>query len=313
MLRVVARRFGPPETVLAIERSARPRAVPSGVVVRMLASAINPSDLLTVSGVYLHRTPLPFIPGFEGVGAITELGPGVADLRVGQRVLPLGSAGGWQTFKAVPAEWCVPVPDDLTDDQASLAYVNPLSARLMLRSIAPAPGALIGVNAAASAIGRILVRLLHAAGARPVAIVRSPKARALLESEPVSEIVTEGAPLPSLDSGLDAVGGVGGAELGAAIKPGGTLLHYGLLSGEQLYVGAARQSAIAVRMFWLRNWVHSASRAQLQETMVEVFGDIRTGRAETAVEARYALIEVNAALAHNARADRAGKVLLIPT
>ncbi|MGL4964377.1 MAG: zinc-dependent alcohol dehydrogenase family protein [Inquilinus sp.] len=311
MLRLVAHRFGPPAEVLSAEPGLRPQPGPAGAVVRMLASAINPSDLLTIRGAYPHRTPLPFVPGFEGVGVVEALGPGAAGLRLGQRVLPLGSAGGWQGWKGLPAEWCVPVPEDLTDDQAATAYVNPLTARLMLRALAPAPGAAIGVNAAGSAIGRMLLRMLHAAGVRPLAILRAPAA--LPAGEPAAAVVAEGAALPPLDGGLDAVGGASGLALAAAIRPGGTLIHYGLLSGVPLPPDLGRREGVTVRPFWLRSWVHSSSRAALLEAMAEVFGDIRSGLAATAVAARYPLTEAAAALAHDARPGRrSGKILLVP-
>ncbi|WP_026871986.1 zinc-dependent alcohol dehydrogenase family protein [Inquilinus limosus] len=312
MLRLVARRFGPPAEVLSVETAPRPQPGPAGAVVRMLASAINPSDLLTIRGAYPQRTPLPFVPGFEGVGVVEALGPATTGLGVGQRVLPLGSAGGWQGLKALPAEWCVPVPEDLTDDQAATAYVNPLTARLMLRALAPTPGALIGINAAGSAIGRMLLRMLRAAGARPVAILRSAASVAALEEEPAAEVVVEGFPLPRLDGGFDAVGGAAGAALAAAIRPGGTMIHYGLLSGVPLPPELGRRDGVAVRPFWLRSWVHAAPRAALRETMAEVFGDIRSGLATTAVAAHYPIIDFAAALAHDALPGRGGKVLLVP-
>ena len=311
MLRIVTYRFGPPHEVLSSEPTSRPVLEPSGVVVRMLASTINPSDVVTISGAYPHRTPLPFIPGFEGVGVVEEVGPRVANLHVGQRVLPLGSAGGWQTFKALPADWCVPVPADLTDNQAATAYVNPLTARLMLRSLAPAPGTLVGINAANSTIGRMLLRMLHVVGVRSVAVVRSAQAKAILDGEPVSSVVIQGAPLPLLDGGFDAVGGENGAAMAAAIKSEGILLHYGLLSGVQLPFGLGRRVSAVIRPFWLRGWVHSVSRPELHNTMAEVFEDVRSGLAGTVVEAQYLLNEVSGALAHNARRHRRGKVLFV--
>lgn len=310
MLRIVATCFGAPSEVLVCAPAPPVSPEPAGVVVRMLTSPINPSDLVSVSGAYASRISLPFIPGFEGVGVIDAMGAEVTGLRLGQRVLPLGSAGGWQSCKALPAAWCVPVPDDLSDDQAATAYVNPLTARLMLRTMAAAQGARIGVNAANSAIGRLLLRLLHAKGIRALAIVRSPQARSRLDGEPVSEILLEGEPLPPLDGGFDAVGGDSGSVLAQAIKPGGLLLHYGLLSGIPLPFELRGQAV--VRPFWLRNWVHAVTRAELREAMAEVFADIRAGLAMTTIEARYALPELRAALAHNAQPHRRGKILFVP-
>ncbi|MFI1292737.1 alcohol dehydrogenase catalytic domain-containing protein [Streptomyces sp. NPDC020792] len=94
----------------------------------MVASTVNPSDEITVSGAYGSRTSFPMVPGFEGVGVIDAAGPGVPAAAVGRRVLPLGSAGAWQQYKRLDYSWCVPVPDDLPDEVACFAYINPLTA-----------------------------------------------------------------------------------------------------------------------------------------------------------------------------------------
>lgn len=293
--------------MLACEAAPTVVPAPSDVMVKMQASAINPSDLVSVSGAYSFRIPLPFVPGFEGVGVIDMTGAEVSDFKVGQRVLPLGSSGGWQSCKTLPAEWCIPVPDDLTDGQAATAYVNPLTARLMLRALAPAPGMLVAVNAANSAIGRIMLRLLDAMKVRSLAIVRSRTAQVMLAHEPVCDVILAGEKLPPLDGGFDAIGGGDGAAMAQAIRSGGALMHYGLLSGRPLPPGLR-----SVRPFWLRNWVHAASRAELRAAMTEVFGDIRSGLAATTIEASYPLAEYRAALAHNAQAGRRGKILFTP-
>lgn len=311
MFRVVAHEFGSPEDALIYEPAVRPVPRRGDVLVRMRASAINPSDLIPVTGAYRHRTVLPFVPGYDGIGVVTEVGPGVDASMLGRRVLPLGSAGNWSTWKVLPADWCVDVPDDLTDEQAALAYINPLTARLMVEALSPMPDERIGITAASSAIGRMLIRMLDEAGARPLAIVRSERSRRALRYEP-AEISDDGEPLPPLRAGLDAVGGGMGARLAAAIEPGGVLLHYGLLSGQPL-TGALLENAKAnVRLFRLRDWVHAATRPALHAAMAQVFTDIRAGLSSSPVEADYPLAAFHEALLHNARVNRRGKILLRP-
>ncbi|WP_244644585.1 zinc-dependent alcohol dehydrogenase family protein [Azorhizobium oxalatiphilum] len=289
----------------------RPAPGQGDVLVRMRASTINPSDLIPVTGAYRHRTPLPFVPGYDGVGVVDETGPGVDPALRGRRVLPLGSAGNWATWKVLPAASCVDVPDDITDEQAALAYINPLTARLMVQALSPVPGDRIGITAAASGIGRMLIRLLDAAGASPIAIVRSTQARLSLRGEP-AEVIEEGAPLPPLAAGLDAVGGLAGARLSAAIRPGGLLLHYGLLSGQPLPPALPGHARASVKLFRLRDWVQAASPADLRAAMSETFADIRSGLCASRVEADYPLAAFRDALRHNARPDRDGKILLRP-
>lgn len=309
MFRVVAREFGPPAEVLALEPGEKPRPAPGIVLVRMRASAINPSDLISTSGAYRHRTSLPFVPGFDSVGVVAEAGDGVDPRLVGGRVLPLGSAGAWQTWKAVPAKWCVPVPNDVGDDAAAMAYVNPLTARLMMRALAPRPGDRVGITAGASAIGRMLARHVASAGATPIAIVRSEGSRDDLLDGP-AEVVLEHAPLPIMDAGLDAVGGLVGARLAAAVRPAGRFIHYGLLSGRPLTSDLLAGANVTLRQFRLRDWVHSVSRDTLRAEMEGVFDDLRVDLSRSVIAARFPLASFPQALTADARAGRRGKIVL---
>lgn len=307
MSRLVAHRFGPPREVLISEDRDRPAPGVGKALVRMRLSPINPSDLIPIRGAYARRTPLPFVPGFEGVGVVEQVGPGGDLSLVGRRVLPLGAAGCWQSWKTLPCDWCVRAPDDLADEAAACAYINPLTALLMVRRLNLRGGEIIGVNAAASAIGRMLIRMIAAAGARPLAIVRSEAARDSLNDEAV-EVVFEGGPLPILQGGLDAIGGGAGGHLAAAIAPGAPLLHYGLLSGQPLVSGHQAELVL----FRLRDTVHAISRAAFHALMDQVFEEVRAGRATCPIAAKFPLADYRAALDHDGQAGRRGKVLLAP-
>ena len=105
MKAIVCDRFGDPAEVLQLRDVPPPAAPQSGEVrVRMLASPINPSDLLMVQGLYGKQPRLPCVPGFEGVG-IVEAGSGLLAKRVlNKRVAVLNSAGGnWQEQVIIPA------------------------------------------------------------------------------------------------------------------------------------------------------------------------------------------------------------------
>src|SRR5436305_11825788 len=79
-------RFGAPEEVLQVRDVPAPEPGRGEVRVRMLASPINPSDLLHVRGEYGRRPGLPAGAGFEGVGVIESAGPGL--LRHLRRLVP---------------------------------------------------------------------------------------------------------------------------------------------------------------------------------------------------------------------------------
>ncbi|KAJ3951805.1 hypothetical protein N0V92_011767, partial [Colletotrichum tropicale] len=247
MTRAIVRQFGPPAEVVVTESTDDHQALSAGQVrVRMLLASINPSDLVTISGAYRSRTTLPFVPGFEGVGIVESIGEDVSTLQAGQRVLPIGSAGAWQDVKVTEQRWCFPVPKDLSNEQAATAYINPLTAWLMVEKFAPTrPGEMVVVNAATSAIGQMIIRMLNRKGVRPVAIVRRAGAQTELSGLDIEAVVNssegdiksrilEVSGGRGLTVAWDAVGGPEGDSLARALSPGGTLVHYGLLSGVPL-------------------------------------------------------------------------------
>lgn len=334
MLRAVVRAFGDPRQVIGLEEVERPAPGPGEVEIRIRRAAINPSDLIPVTGAYRSRTALPFVPGFEGVGEIMRLGPAVAAphppmpgraeggepaaaLTFGRRVLPIGASGLWQEYLIRPAERCFAVPDDLSDDQAAMAYVNPLTAFRLVDALevhfGPAAGRRVGVTAAASAIGRMLLVLLADAGLQPIALVRSAETATRLRQIFSGEIVVHASP-PPLDAVLDAVGGEPGNGLFRHLRRGGAFVQYGALSGAQLDPALvfARREEVAFSFLWLRNWVHSAPRAAIEAAFERSFAGIRAGHLRSDVERVFPLSNLSAALVRQDDPSRAGKLLLAP-
>ncbi len=128
MKAVVFDRCGPPEEVLQVREVPAPRDPgPGEVRVRLLASPVNPSDILYIRGEYAKPPSLPATPGFEGVGIVEAIGSGFLARRVrGKRVSVLNrETGNWQEQVVLPARHAIPVPADLPDEQAAAFFVNP--------------------------------------------------------------------------------------------------------------------------------------------------------------------------------------------
>src|SRR5215469_16217556 len=123
--------YGEPTQVLSVEERPLPEPGPEEVRVHILASPINPSDLLFVRGLYAGVQPqFPALVGFEGVGRVDAVGS-QADrpLQPGQRVgVVNGQGGNWAEYVVVPANDLLPVPDDLPDAQIASFIINPASA-----------------------------------------------------------------------------------------------------------------------------------------------------------------------------------------
>ena len=319
-------RFGPPEDVLQVREAPVPVPGHGQVRVRMLASPINPSDLLYVRGGYGKQPQLPTSSGFEGVGIVEASGGGLLGWRVkGRRVAVLNGLGGnWSEQVLVPARQAVPVPDGLSDEQAATFFVNPASALVMVRYLFKVPvGAWLLQTAANSALGRIVIRLGKMYGFRTINVVRRREQVALLQKlggdavicsadESVPERVqqlTAGAGVPFA---LDAVGGATGSEVVRCLGACGRLLVYGTLAEEPLsfspralIVGQKR-----VAGFWLSEWV----RKQGVLTMLGLFRRVgrlfRDNIATTEIAASYTLDQIQEAVRHAAAPGRNGKVLL---
>ncbi|MDX3925570.1 MAG: zinc-dependent alcohol dehydrogenase family protein [Shinella sp.] len=321
MLSAFVREFGGPRQVIALAERPRPDPGPGEVEVRIGRAAVNPSDLIPVTGAYRSRTVLPFVPGFEGVGIVSRTGRGVTGLREGDRVLPIGAGGLWQEYLVRPEQWCFRVPGGLSDDEAATSYVNPLTAFRLVAALGEHFGASrghsVGVTAAASAIGRMLLRLLAQDGFTPVAIVRSEETKARLAAGFPGDItVCDGAAAASLklDAVLDAVGGdTGNALFSRVLSPGGAFVQYGALSGHQLDPSlVASRSDVRFSFLWLRQWVHSAPREEIEAAFERSFDGIRAGHLASAVDGTFALADLAAALARQEDPARQGKVLIAP-
>jgi NADPH:quinone reductase len=325
MKAIVCDRWGDPEEVLQVREVPEPTPGRGEVRVRMIASPINPADLLTVRGQYGRQPPLPATPGFEGVGVV-EAGSGLLARRVmGRRVAVLNSgSGNWKEHVVIPARQAVPVPKELTDEQAATFFVNPASALIMTRYVLQVPpDAWLLQTAAGSTLGRMVLRLGQRFGFRTLNVVRRREQAEELRhlggtaviatnEESLSERVqalTNGA---GVFYALDAVGGATGSEVVHTLGRGGRLIVYGTLAGEPLRLDSRTlmMGQKRVEGYWLSEWV----RDQKPWTMLWLFRQIgkllRAGVLVSEVGKSFALTDIHAAVRQAAQPGRQGKVLL---
>ncbi len=319
--------FGDPEAVLAVESRPFERLGPGDLRVRVGLSPINPSDLLPVRGAYRHRTRVPATPGYEGVGVVTEVGSDVQPSWLGRMVLPLRGEGLWQQYTVVPAAWAIGVPESVDLETASQVYINPMTAWLIAKQLPLTSDDVVVANAAGSSLGRAFCGLSRTLGYRLIAVCRTREHTAQLQElgawavishlaqgalpEAVMEI-TRGA---GASVALDSVGGMDGKALIRCLRPGGTVLQVGLLSGIPLDgIQLAQQyPEVRVRPFWLRRWQESVSSEKWHQAFAELWALIRAGRLDIAPgSARYRLHDFSAAFSADRAWGRAGKGLFSP-
>src|SRR5271163_278349 len=124
MRRIVHHELGQPAQVLRVEEGPSESLEPDQVRVRVSYAPIHPGDLLGIMGSPAFGTPPAIgsggrVPGFEGVGVVSEVGgridPG-RGLKPGVRVAFFPAPGSWRDEVAVPAGSVVPLPDSIPDE-----------------------------------------------------------------------------------------------------------------------------------------------------------------------------------------------------
>ena len=317
--------FGNPAEVLRVEDVPEPQPGAGQALLSMRARPINPSDLLTVQGLYGALPRLPATPGLEGMGVIEALGEGAEHLRVGQRVIPLGVPGTWQEKLLINSAQLIPVPDQISDQTAAQFVVNPLTAWIMtIEELALQPGEWLLQTAAGSTLGRVVLQIARLRGFKTINVVRRREQVEELKAlgadevictadEDLVERVKEITGREGLTKAIDAVGGATGAAVVRALGRKGVLLVYGLLSMEPMPVESGRMifTSATIRGFWLGEWFRSAPPERQQAVTAELLRLMTTHEITPPVEAEYPLKEVQTAIEHSQRPGRSGKVLLV--
>ncbi len=326
MKRVVFDQPGLASEVLRIEEDVpAPQPARGEVLVRMLASPINPSDLMYIAGKYGLKPALPATPGFEGVGIVEATGGGLLGrFRKGKRVAVINDrVGNWAEYTITKARQVVPVPEDLSDDQAATFFVNPATAIVMTEHVLAVPrGKWLLQSAAGGELGKMIIRLGKIKGFRTINVVRRHEQVEELKRLGADVVVVE-SDGPLLDQiqklgvgdvryAIDPVGGKTGTEVIAALSPGGRCLLYGSLSDEPISFHPRHAIGTGVRVegFWLASWAKEQGIVTMLKLFRQVRSLMRKGVLQSTFAATYPLEEVRKAAEHAAKPGKGGKVLL---
>ena len=328
MKAAVFERFGEPSEVLSLRELPDPEPGPGQVRVRMIASPINPSDLMVVRGRYGVLPRLPATPGFEGVGVVDKAGPGLLGRWVlGKRVAAINSAGGnWAEYALIPARQARPIPDDIPNEQAATFFVNPATVLALVRHVLKVPkGQWLLQSAAGSTLGKMIIKLGRHDGYKTLCVVRRTEAKdeltrlgadAVISSSegPIDEQVRKVTSGTGVRYALDPVGGDTGAGVFRSLAPGGRMVVYGTLSGQPIPIDPRSLIAgcTSVEGFWLGYWMRERSIPSSLLLFREIASLIRQGVLSSDVGPALALDQINQAVHQAETVGRGGKILIRP-
>jgi NADPH:quinone reductase-like Zn-dependent oxidoreductase len=177
MKAVVIHEYGGPE-VLKLEDLPRPEPKENEVLVRVIASGVNPADPLIVSGKYAKEfgTHLPLIPGYDVAGIIEKRGAKITKLKVGDSVYGYVLwGGGW-------AEYAVMTEGEAAIKPASLDYIQaaavPLTALTAWQALIDAAkltaGQTVLIHGGSGGVGSMAIQIAKARGAKVIATASTP-------------------------------------------------------------------------------------------------------------------------------------------
>ena len=300
-----------------------PQAKADHALVKVRVAGVNSIDGQFRDGRL--RTPLPFIPGQEGAGVVTAIGPQAKLVRVGDRVAWSGTLGSYAEYVAAPEEHLVPVPSSISDEQAAAAMVHGLTAHYLVNDAHQLQaGETALVHAAAGGVGLLLVQMARAIGARVIGTASSEQKAQLAREAGADEVIvfthqdfeTEVKRLTA-GKGVDVVyDGVGKATFEKnlnVMRLRGMLVLYGMSSGPVPPVDPARLSEKGSLYMARTTLAHfTATREELLARTTALFAMIAEGKLKVQVAKTYPLAE--AAQAHRDMEARkvAGKLLLVP-
>jgi NADPH:quinone reductase len=306
--------FGGPEQLKLVE-VPDPEASDGMVVVDVARSGMNFADTHAIRNDYLAEQSLPLIPGAEVSGTTPD----------GRRVAALLQNGGYAQKVVVPEQLLVPVPDEVSDEQAAGLLLQGLTAHALLHHCAHVEkGETVVVEAAGGGTGSLAVQLAKRAGAKVIALASSEDKRALCRRLGADAVADSRA-----DDLKEAILEANGAEkVDVVLHMSGTgfdaeLHALGMLGRIVCFGNAARhpskvatnyllQTSKSVLGFWLVALV--VQRPELIRSMTaELLGGVASGELEVVIGNTYPLSEV--ARAHTEMQERrtSGKQLLDPS
>jgi NADPH2:quinone reductase len=313
---------GGPE-VLRLENVDVGEPGPGQARVRHTYIAVNFIDIYFRTGRY--PLPLPNGLGSDAVGVVEAVGPGVTDIRVGDRVGYLvGPQGAYSEVRVMPAELLIPLPEGVSDRTASTLMMKGMTAQYLFRQVFPLKGGeTILYHAAAGGVGLIACQWARAMGVTMIGTVSTDEKAAIAKANGCTHTIvtsreniaqrvreiTDGKGVPVV---YDSVGKDTLEASLDSLQPRGSLVSNGTTSGP---VVIDSQTLAVKGSIWVTRpaMMHYITpRAHMLSMAEELFGHVLAGRIVSEPKQSFALAD--AADAHRALESRAttGATVLVP-
>jgi NADPH:quinone reductase-like Zn-dependent oxidoreductase len=323
MQAIVQDRYGAdPESVLRLERVAKPAIKSGEVLVRVHAAGVDRGTWRLMAGVpYLIRVlgfglrgPKTPVPGWDMAGTVEAAGADVTDLRPGQEVFGTCPAGSFAEYTHARASRLAPKPAGLGFEEAAAVPVSATTALQALRDHAKVrPGQHVLIIGASGGVGSYAVQIAKAFGAEVTGVCTTAKMDLVLAMGADHVIDYTREDVTSGRHQYDVVMDIGGSrpvrQLRRALTPRGTLVITGE-NKDRCFGGMGRN----LRAFLMSPWVSQRLTAfiarQNRADLMVLTGLIESGAITPAIDRAYPLSQAPAAIRHLAEGRACGKVVI---
>ena len=324
MRAAVCRTYGPPDVVVVDEIEV-PTVGPGQVRVCVHAAAVNYPDVLIVADEYQMSAPLPFVPGSEFAGEVTEVADDVAAVAVGDRVFGTAFIGAFAEEIVVGATALTRIPPGVADQTAAAFGVAHRTAFHVLRSVARVQlDEELVVLGAGGGVGLAAVQLGVELGARVTAVASSTEKLKVAAAQGAVELIDHRAGdlrqalrdrhPDGTDVVIDPVGGDLAEPALRSLRWNGRFVTVGYASGEipRIPLNLVLLKGIQVLGFQFLTFATNAPD-EMARNEAELMALLGSGRAAPHIGATFAFAEVAEALRHVADGKAIGKVALTVT
>jgi NADPH:quinone reductase len=296
---------------------------PGQVLVRLEAIGVNFIEIYQRRGLY--KVPMPFVPGEEGAGTVVAIGPGVEDVRVGERVASVNFRGSYAELSIADANKVVPIPDGLDTRAAAAVMLQGMTAHYLATStFALKSDDTCLFHAAAGGVGLLFCQIASHVGARVIGTTSTPEKAALAKQAGAWEIIdytkqdfaaevrrlTNGAGVPVA---YDSVGKTTWEKTIDSLSLRGMAVFFGNSSGPVPPIDPLmlmRKGSLFMTRPTLHNYV--ATRNDLLLRANAVLNAVASGNLKVRIEKTFPLADASAAHTLLESRRTAGKVLLKP-
>jgi NADPH2:quinone reductase len=313
---------GSPEEVLQAIEKEKPVAGENEVLIKVLASPINPSDIFFIQGTYRFKPEFPEeIAGFEGAGIVESSGRNAG--------IPNGALvaffyrRAWADYIVVPAEELALLPNDFPIEKAAQFSLNPFTAWGLLDTAQPVAGEWMLLTGANSSVSQIVIQLARQRGVRIIALVRDiAQAPGLLSLGADAVFDMEDTRLPEhiqqltggkgIDVALDAIGGAIGTTIFENIAAFGRFVLYGAIKKEpgQYFNAQLVYKNLFVKGFGIRSYLNNQTKTQRAEMIRGLIDAMGKASFQLPVARSYKWDQFKEAIRENSVSGRPGKVIL---